>query len=130
MIYNWPLTKHEVQKLHELQDPNAMLEGGPNSRTSHTAIANYDVESSKHKLRLYPNPNNGSFNVIFNQDKPSTIRITVQDVSGHILIQKENLYGKGNQVLSINESDLSAGVYFLRVETWSDTGILKFIVKN
>ena len=65
-------------------------------------------------FKLFPNPNNGSMNLIYTLNKNEKGELYLYDLAG-ILIKKYTLQVGENNQLFINESALSNGVYFYKV---------------
>ncbi|WP_338814936.1 T9SS type A sorting domain-containing protein [Bernardetia sp. Wsw4-3y2] len=63
-------------------------------------------------FNIYPNPNNGTFAVHFENTLLTDNEIIVSDISGRIV--KKLLIKKGQQNFKINLSDLNKGLYILR----------------
>jgi subtilisin family serine protease len=61
------------------------------------------------KLTVYPNPNNGSFKLVVNNDSPKIIRI--YDVLNNLVLQKETK----EQQIGIDISEHASGIYFVHV---------------
>ena len=59
---------------------------------------------------IYPNPNNGNFNIKTN-DATKHIHAEVYDQLGQLVLLKEGAVGEAN----IQVNDLNEGVYFVRV---------------
>ncbi len=75
-------------------------------------------------LEVYPNPASESINVVF--DHTGETAIQIMDMAGRIVYT--NLYEAGgftNMALDINH--LNSGLYFLKVKTGDQTGVLRFI---
>jgi len=77
-------------------------------------------------IKLYPNPvNNDSINLDcshLNED----ITININDINGR---QINKLSSLGNEVISINTTAYSAGIYFLSIKTNSQQQILKVLIQ-
>lgn len=76
----------------------------PNNLAINKNIANQDI-------KLYPNPVNEQLNIIFENDTLEKTIIEITDLNGRIL--KTNTINSENS--SINTSDLSKGIYIVRV---------------
>lgn len=88
-------------------------------------IENLEIE----KLKLFPNPNNGLFNMSFNSAKRNDIQINITDIKGRVVYQKElkNFKGQFNE-----DFDLSAeksGVYFFNLISGDQKDSRKIILK-
>lgn len=73
--------------------------------------------------RLVPNPNNGSFNIYFNNNMPE-INLFITDVHGKRVFQ--TTYSDQNEInLNI---DIESGLYFITIFSRTKRSILKFVV--
>jgi hypothetical protein len=66
------------------------------------------------KFQLYPNPNDGTMNIIYSLEENSKGQIDIFDMTGKLVATYLLIEGKNNQIL-INETQLSNGVYFYKV---------------
>lgn len=78
------------------------------------------------KITLYPNPANDLLRVTFATNADILKKILITDVSGRLL---KNITVQADE-LTIDIKDLSAGFYFLRVQTENGTSIKKFLVSR
>ncbi|HWY11440.1 MAG TPA: T9SS type A sorting domain-containing protein [Bacteroidia bacterium] len=79
-------------------------------------IDEHSAINSTSNIRLYPNPANDAANLWFRAAGEAKYNITVYDVNGRILIHSTT--GKlmeGEQLLTLNTSELNAGIYFVTV---------------
>ena len=80
------------------------------------------------EIAIYPNPAANYFNIQFNLQQNSIINVSLCDLEGSY--SKEIYQGNINAGLSakqVNISDVSAGVYFVKVEMGSETRVYKLI---
>jgi hypothetical protein len=76
---------------------------------------------------LYPNPNNGSFNVQFTPNSDD-VKISVHDIRGRsIFEQSYQANGMFNQALQLNSTQ--AGMYLVTVENGGSKKVKKIIIK-
>ena len=87
-------------------------------------LSNQSFEANQ--VAVFPNPSNGIFNIAFGNLNPN--KIEVYDISGKLILQKNNLEVTNNQT-NINLSTTSDGVYFVKISTENNT-ITKRIIKN
>ena len=80
-----------------------------NDSTVHNNI-NANKENIVSKCIIYPNPNDGNFNVKYEIQETQIGILKIFDIMGRLLLT-ENLKS-GNNILPINASELDAGVYF------------------
>ena len=89
-----------------------------------TPIASLEVDLSK--IMIYPNPNQGDFVVLFSSKFNFAVTITVHDIMGKKIYQKEfpsaPLF---NETIQLNF--LQAGIYFVTVDDGVTTTVKKII---
>lgn len=78
------------------------------------------------QIAVFPNPSKGIFNIGFGNLSPN--QIEVYDISGKLIMKKNKLEVSNNQT-SIDLSNASNGVYFVKIATENNT-ITKRIIKN
>ena len=79
-------------------------------------------------LMIYPNPNNGSFNVQLNSTSGNDIKIGVYDVRGRLVFDKSyQNSGLFNQSLNLN--NVQSGIYFVTVQDGSKKTTKKIVVE-
>jgi hypothetical protein len=72
---------------------------------------NPDVKS----LKLYPNPNDGGFNMVFNLPQPSTVKVSIMDMKGRKVYEKEmGELMPGEQILH-TQANLPPGMYVCEI---------------
>lgn len=81
----------------------------------------WNIEETKNKFTIYPNPTNGIFS-IYNEQFTIT-NLTISDVTGKTIIEKTEIQQKE----TIDLSDFESGVYFIKVKTESGTDTEKII---
>jgi hypothetical protein len=81
-------------------------------------------------LRIYPNPNSGSFMLDMNLEVAEKLEISVHDITGRILLKELMPMEKGIQRYPVNVNGLSQGMYFLRVQGNGSYIVERFIVKH
>ncbi|WP_431137190.1 M12 family metallo-peptidase [Psychroserpens mesophilus] len=98
---------------------------------------NFEIEESlsiddqvlENSLSIYPNPNNGEFNIKLNSNLNDSVTINVYDIRGRTVF--ENIYKKQaaefNEVIKLNE--VQSGVYLLEISV-GENRVTKKIVIN
>lgn len=76
---------------------------------------------------LYPNPNNGRFNIAFGEEFENQVNVKIHNVLGQEVINS-NYFVEGNQ-LEINAHKLRAGIYFVEVQTSTSKATKRIIIK-
>jgi hypothetical protein len=77
-------------------------------------------------VKVYPNPNNGSFYI--DLSIPEATTITVSDVAGKIIYTEQVKVLVGGHAIQLN--DAANGIYFIRVQTSNHSWIEKIKVSN
>lgn len=91
------------------------------------AVVSVDDLLNENDIRIFPNPNDGNFNVFFDKPIFEQLRINMFNVHGQLILE-QNL----NEVVSninIQTQGLSEGIYFLRIETKGEFIVKKMFVK-
>lgn len=89
-----------------------------------TSVADlYDQEY----INIYPNPTDGAFTVVFNQDIGDAI-VHLVDINGRLIIE-DRVQGFADTQLDLNIDDLENGMYSLRIMS-SNAFINRIIVKQ
>jgi hypothetical protein len=74
-------------------------------------------------LNVFPNPSNGEFKIVFNDNSNKTIE--VMDLSGRIILSNIS----ANETANLNISHLANGIYYVKVSSNKATEVVK-VVKN
>jgi hypothetical protein len=84
------------------------------------------AENSIQDFSLYPNPNNGDFNIQFNSTSNEPITLSVFDIRGRqIYANTYSNNGFFNENIQLN--NLQSGVYLVKVKDGKNEVIKKFI---
>lgn len=79
-------------------------------------------------LAIYPNPNNGNFNIQFNSNSGNEIKINVHDIRGREIYSKSYTNnGLFNENLQL--SNVQSGVYLVTVQDGSKKEVKKIVVQ-
>jgi len=80
-------------------------------------------------FNLYPNPVKDLVNIELSLLKPETVSVEVYDMLGQrVKFEQFNQTGSGSTILPISVSDLSSGIYSVRVSSDSSQSLRKFTV--
>lgn len=63
----------------------------------------------------YPNPSNGHFNVSFKSELEQKCLISIYDISGRLMMERNIETVQGNNLIEMNVPTLSSGVYLMRL---------------
>ncbi|WP_299114983.1 reprolysin-like metallopeptidase [uncultured Winogradskyella sp.] len=91
-------------------------------------INNLSVDDNElDNLSIYPNPNNGSFNIGFNPKSGEDIRVQVYDIRGRAIYTKTfNAVSRFDEIVRLNNAQ--SGVYLLNIFDGSQKVTKKIIV--
>ena len=85
-------------------------------------------ENQLENLAIYPNPNNGEFNIGFNPKSGEDIEIQVYDIRGRAIFSKNyNTTSRFEEAISLNNAQ--SGVYLLTIADGSNKITRKIIVE-
>lgn len=110
-IGNTPLKKGLVKNEYDenlAKEYEAQFEQWAKENMS--TIENYDLNS---QIDVYPNPNNGEFNIDFNLKGDQIVDVFIFDLLGKKLFEHKNVHGYLNLPVKLNE--LSKGVYLIKI---------------
>jgi len=82
------------------------------------------------KINIYPNPAENTVYVQLKDKLDLSLRITITDLVGKKVYEKDFLPGVGNKILSLDVSSLQNGIYMLRVTDGENTFTKKLIIKR
>ncbi|MBP9187635.1 MAG: T9SS type A sorting domain-containing protein, partial [Bacteroidia bacterium] len=101
-------------------------ENGKSEYSSVVSVVNTEALTSE--IAAYPNPFNDKLTVTISDAKAGVATIEVMDLSGRLMYAVDQTIDNGNQTITINElSNLSQGVYFVRISTSGNTKVVKMI---
>lgn len=85
-------------------------------------------ENNLKNFVIYPNPNNGNFNIQFESNSGNEIKINIYDISGRVIFEKmyQNT-GAFNQNLRLN--NIQAGTYLVNVQDGENKTTKRIIIK-
>lgn len=95
-----------------------------------TELIEKDLQSLQLKeLKLFPNPNNGHFNISFDSNQKNDFQISVADVNGRVVYEKEltNFKGKFNEDFDLSQQE--SGLYFFNIVSGKHRETKKIILK-
>ncbi len=82
-------------------------------------------------LEVYPNPNDGDFTLNVSTMNDSKIEIVLYSITGEVVFSNTEIVSTGTNKIDVNQSDLSKGVYLLKVkEINSDNAKMIRIIKK
>ena len=88
-----------------------------------------EKKPSNFRLKAYPNPFNPATTISFSMPYSQSVSIDVFDAAGrHIQVLKNERFNAGPHTLRFDGSNLTSGVYFVRVSTDSHRKLLKILL--
>ncbi len=91
-----------------------------------TAIANYFNSQLFH---IYPNPFDSEISIFSEINKNDRIQISITDISGKTVFEKENIFKLSDRPFQISTKDLAPGIYIVRIlnnNSWFSQKIIKY----
>lgn len=90
-------------------------------------------DSNNSSIVLYPNPNNGTFELSIKdipEFKNSEVNINVFDINGRLVYQNDiNINSNTSSTIPLSLTNIASGIYFVKVSNNSHAETLKFIKK-
>jgi hypothetical protein len=86
-------------------------------------------EKNISQLNLFPNPANDVLNINLSLSKPSEVKFQLLDISGKLVKEINAGEVKNNYKTSINTTEFTKGVYFLKVISGKSTEVKKVIIE-
>ncbi|MBA2613162.1 MAG: PKD domain-containing protein [Bacteroidetes bacterium] len=86
------------------------------------------VEFENFNYAIYPNPNNGQFELTMDGLGNETVKIKIYNLIGEVVYETETV--KDNLVKKINLDNVSNGVYFVKINSGNKESTKKIIVNN
>jgi PKD repeat protein len=117
--------KIKIKFVNENGRGNSMYIDNVNFKESPVGLL--EIESGL-LINAYPNPSNGNFQIAVNSDANRNLKFEVVDVKGSVIKELSHTFTPGTTHLPLNLNGVNAGVYFLRVNTDSQTRMIKLVV--
>lgn len=90
-------------------------------------VGNIDVASNNYNV--YPNPNNGLFNVSFDAANAGDVTVKMMDVTGKAVFAQTFEAVTGANQFEVAATDLSAGIYMVQIINAGEVNTTKVIVE-
>lgn len=84
---------------------------------------NVDKQLEKSPTKLYPNPNNGAFEIAVSEQLKGNLNVEVYDIYGKVIYT----HTYDNNTFTVNIPDLSSGMYIVRLSYNDISETIKFI---
>ena len=108
--------------------PSCVLFGDATSFESTCVLGINDLAIEN--FNLYPNPNNGSFNLEFTLEERSRVELSILDLTGRTILNREylNIQGDFREIFDL-KNNLNKGFYIIDLKIGQKHVSHKFIVK-
>ena len=80
-------------------------------------------------LVLYPNPTDDELNVQFSLESSQEVIVQIQDLSGKVLQNNLINANTGTNLVFMNTSELSSGMYFMKINIGGAQKTIQFVIK-
>jgi hypothetical protein len=80
-------------------------------------------------LFIYPNPNQGTFQLQFNSDKEQSVSATVYDLKGKVIYRRAEEISVGSYVWDFGLVGAAAGIYHLRLQIGNEVKTIKVVIE-
>ncbi len=81
------------------------------------------------RVTIYPNPGDGRFFIEAELITKSPIYLQIHDITGKVIFEKVYETDIGRNVIMVNDAEMHAGVYFVRIRTEDATHMQKLVVE-
>jgi hypothetical protein len=106
----------------------APFASGSKNTTGGGKILTFDAASVSTVMTLYPNPVQNNLNLQFGSSTDGTITVNVYNVTGQRVISTEQSSVAGNNMINLNTSALSAGVYVFEMQNNGEVQRQQFVI--
>jgi len=113
--------KSNFTAFYEWIQPNARLEDGSEISSETETISEPPI--------VYPNPNNGSFNLSYQSNESGSAYMGLLDITGRLVWSQNYAIQEGNNVFTLNDLGLSSGMYILNWVTPKGKQTVKVVVE-
>ncbi len=81
------------------------------------------------KVEIYPNPNNGSFNIRFNNNSNDDVLVDIYDLSGRVVYKRSFVNESGEFNRTVNLQNVASGVYVATISKGGNISSHKIIIE-
>ncbi len=94
-----------------------------------TRIMSTQDEIFAQNITVYPNPNNGQFEIALQNEYKGDLQISVQNLAGQVLYQQQVSKDVENFVTTVRTPQLPAGIYLLQIKDKERVATKKIVVQ-
>ena len=88
-----------------------------------------DIKKTDYLINIYPNPNNGIFNINIKNICDENISVEIMNITGQVIYSKQFDIKLTKTVKEIDISNYSKGLYFLKVQSKEIIKVEKLIIQ-
>jgi hypothetical protein len=100
----------------------------PNVGCREDVVNNAIADAAISEFTVYPNPNNGIFNIRFNTAEEGTATVTMYDLKGKEIVNRQETAIEGANSIDVDLSGIAAGVYMLKVQKGGSVVTTKVVI--
>ncbi|MFK8007645.1 MAG: reprolysin-like metallopeptidase [Saprospiraceae bacterium] len=104
-----------------LGTPTFNIEIDPN------AIVNVNELLQDDEIKIFPNPNNGNFNILFEKPVWKNLNLKIYNIHGQLILEKRLKQGAFN--FEVQTPSIAAGIYFVKIETANEFLLKRMMIK-
>jgi hypothetical protein len=125
----WVDSNTEITETDENNNAG-LLSGNIIYNPSSSGVISFDAAKGTGMAPVFPNPVTDKGNVSFSIAKDGNVKLSVLDVTGKVVMLLENNnFAAGTYLYEFSAGSLTAGFYFIRMESEEGVNTKKFIVK-
>ena len=87
------------------------------------------INKNDERLKIYPNPNNGFFNIDFEMKNAGKIRIRILNMVGEEVFEEMKVFSADEHHLEFNLSDYSTGLYMVEFTQDDKVAVKKIVIE-
>lgn len=91
------------------------------------AMVNVNEVLQDDEVRIFPNPNDGNFQIVFDQPVWENMNLTMFNVHGQLILERNLPQGSFN--FEVQAPSVAAGIYFVKIATANEFLVKRMVVK-
>jgi hypothetical protein len=116
-----------------LIEPNGTINNGSTTTITEAVANGYvgvnDPQPTQNEVTLFPNPATENTSLSVTLDTPEDVMVTIYDITGKIISQRDYGTLTGNYLLPINTTGFQSGVYIVELRTGDAVSTKRMIVQ-
>jgi len=96
---------------------------------NNTIVSVNQITQNREKIRVFPNPNDGNFNLNIKLNEASNVIVEIQSITGQVTYSQPFLLKNNSNNIHISTNNLQTGVYILNVKSEKNNMSTKLIIK-